>query len=671
MTILYDDLLDSSFSVSSETTDPGYTIPGTFGATLDGHPLVIDTKQYRRRTTPATRVGQDVSAVPGEAALNNEVYWTRWQSSWIYGSGQQVFDSADSGVQDSLSLSRSSQLSRRRAEEFWNLDLDDADGIFITDFIETTKTITMGGTHCTTNRVIATSDTDVYWVLETTPYKVYRMVPSTGVVTECTGLPAVAPSPAQLTSDGVNLYSANVGPCSAGISKATVGATVFSDFNTTQSSNDSVFAAHGFLLAGYSSALCRIDTSGVPTIHHEQPIVGTWGTNGWASSPEYIYVVWTESWSGYTTIYKLSTDSTGLLTVPTVALPKLDGEVVKCLLWYQGVMLIGTSLGFRVATIDNGNLNPGPLIEVNRDKYSTDFGVNQFAVYDGKVWFPLYRIYNSRNNVVPSALRAGDVTGVGCIDLGLSVDTLQPAWREVWRGGGSLIPTGIVGTASRLVQLSSTDLTILKRDTAGSHPTTRGSFSTGWITFGIPSKKTFIDVDITHDALTTGQSIEVWLQEEDSDTPVLLGESSTVDSTSPGENYPVGNISSNRVRLIFVLNGDVASPDYRPTRLRRWMLRAYPQPKRVDEILIPAILKRRVYTGVDEQGEWQMDELAEWQHFSSLAASGEIVFYQEGSEVYRVKVDSLEVQPDGWTTSDDGGHYFYNSITMIRLLTLD
>jgi hypothetical protein len=47
------------------------------------------------------------------------------------------------------------------------------------------------------------------------------------------------------------------------------------------------------------------------------------------------------------------------------------------------------------------------------------------------------------------------------------------------------------------------------------------------------------------------------------------------------------------------------------------------------------------------------------------------VFYQEGGEVYRVKVDSVEIQPDGWTTADDGAHYFFDSLMMVRLLTLD
>ncbi len=652
MTILLDGLLDSPLSPQTEVADAGFTVPATFGASLDGHPIVVDTKQYRRRTTPATRTGQDVSAIPGEQALNNEVYWNRSQQNFTYGVGQKIFDSSDSGV-DNL-------IARQRCEEIWNLDIDDADGIFITDFVEVTQSADLDSTQVA-NTIIAASSSWGYYIA--TDLTVKRIVLSNPSPTACTGILSNA---RQLTTNGVYIYAVTDGA----VYFAAVGDTSFASVFASATGHDSIFYSHGYLLSGKGSELYRLNNDASITLHFTQAYDGTWGVNGWASSPEYIYMVWTSA-TGMTEIYKMSVDSTGLLTTPTVALPSLEGETINCLLWYQGVMLIGTQYGFRVATVDNGNLIPGPLIELNRDKWTFSYGVSQFSVFDGKVWFPYNAIYNERNNNVDEDLRAGTETGVGVIDLGHSVDTLQPSWRQVWRNTDATLGVGLISGSQYLVLATTSELVSLRHDADSSHPVTRGSFSTGWITFGIPYKKTFIDVDIAHDPLTTGQSVEVWLQEEDVEDPVLLGISSSEGATAPTSAYPVGNISSNRIRLIFVLNGDVVTPFFRPTRLRRWMLRAYPMPKRVDEILVPMVLHREVRTMPDEGGTWIYDELAEWQHFSGLAASGEIVFYREGNEVYRVKVDSLEVQPESWTTGEDGGFYFYNSLLMIRLLTLD
>jgi hypothetical protein len=653
---LLDDVLDASFSTPIAGTDLGFSVPATFGAMLDGHPLVVDTKQYRRRTMPATRVGQDSSAIPGEQALNNEVYWTRTQRSWTFGSGQTIFDSADSGV-DNL-------ISRQRAEEIWNLDIDNADGIFVTDFtVVENNAINLrdkSGFSVTTNIAIVVSDTYAYYI-DYTGLLLYRLNLVTGVSDVCD----TSKQYTQLTTDGARVYAATE---STQIVWVNIGSLAVSNLGGS-TDDDSIFFGNGFLFAGKDGALAKVDSSGTHTTLVDLSKAGSWGTHGWASSPEYVYAVWCDQF-GRTTVYKTNVDSNGLLTVPTVALPPLNSETIQCLLWHQGVMLIGTNLGFHVGVIDSGNISLGPLLEVNRDRFTSNVGIRQFAEYNGKVWFPLYGIYNARNDEVPSTLRMGTAAGVGTVDLGHSVDSLQPAVREVWRDF-DIQPIAIVGTANQLAVFGATAVSILTHNASTSHPVTSGSFSTGWITFGIDSKKTFIDVDLAHDPLTTGQSIEVWLQEEDVETPVLLGESSTIGTTSPVSRYPVGNISSNRIRLIFVLNGDVETPFFKPTRLRRWMLRAYPMPKRVDEIIVPVIMHREVRTGVDEGGTWFFDVLAEWQHYTELATSGDIVFYQEGGEVYRVKVDSVEIQPDGWTTADDGAHYFFDSLMMVRLLTLD
>lgn len=656
-------LITSPFSeADAETSYVLYTQGITHPVSIDGRPYVVDLEQSGRVTTAATRTGQDTSAIPGEQALNNEVYWTRVQESWVYGSGQRVFDSALAGVDD--------QISRQRMEEAWNVDLDQTEGIFLTDFIEETAAISLSGSQhiggpsavFTTNLIISASDTYAYFTdLDNTA--VYRLNMSTGAVDACTS-DAVGKQCMQLATDGEVVY---LGCQTTGLVTIPIGSLVGTQVGGAKD-YDAIFYANGFLFGGVGTKLQSIASSGTGTDLLDTDISGTWGTHGWASSPEFVYAVWCTSPGNRTTVYKINVKTDGTLGVPTVALPEMVGETIQCLLWHQGLMLIGTDLGFRIATIESGNLSPGPLIQVNRDKWTENFGVTQFAEYDGRVWFALQAIYNPRDNAVPGDLRMGTDSGVAVIDLGRAITPLQPAWREVWRNTDGTDSVAVVG-GTKLCWASQTNATILTADASMGHPVTEGSFSTGWITFGIPWKKTFVDLVIEHDPLTDGQSIWVYQQAEDESDPSLLG-ISQIEGATQSEAMSPGQLNSNRIRLIFVLRGDVSAPDYRPTRLRRWRMRAYPSPTRADQIVLAVILHRKVRIGVDERQDFVVDELEEYQALADLVAEGTITTCRIGEKVDNVKLYQLQQKPNSWTVSEEGGFRYWNATVLVGMYTL-
>jgi hypothetical protein len=130
--------------------------------------------------------------------------------------------------------------------------------------------------------------------------------------------------------------------------------------------------------------------------------------------------------SGYngnqSSIFKFVLDTaTGAMPVLSYAITAAEmpaGEVVHKIYCYLGYMMIGTSKGIRVASIDNdGSLTYGPLI------VHTDQPVYDFAARDTYVW---------------CATGVDGNAGILRVDLGTEIDTLRFAYaHDIYDGSSS------------------------------------------------------------------------------------------------------------------------------------------------------------------------------------------------------------------------------------------
>lgn len=100
--------------------------------------------------------------------------------------------------------------------------------------------------------------------------------------------------------------------------------------------------------------------------------------------------------------------------------------------------------------------------------------------------------------------------------------------------------------------------------------------------------------------------------------------------------------------------------------LRRYTIRSLITPKRMDEIILPIIMKSRV-EGIQGEGQPQwFNVLSEYQFLWSLCNEGIICSYQEGPTTYSVYIDRVQVKPEKWTDERE----FFEGVILCRLLTI-
>jgi hypothetical protein len=74
-------------------------VPSLYPVAINGHPYLIEWKEYRRRTIDALRQAQDTEQLPSEGSLSVEGFWPRFQGDWSLGAGQIHFDDRDQAYQ--------------------------------------------------------------------------------------------------------------------------------------------------------------------------------------------------------------------------------------------------------------------------------------------------------------------------------------------------------------------------------------------------------------------------------------------------------------------------------------------------------------------------------------------------------------------------------------------
>lgn len=647
---------------------PSSEVPATYPVAIGGRPFPMEVSQYRRRTLESVRSAIDSSATGGEQSLSTEGYWRRSQRRWLYGTGQTLFDIADDGI-DNL-------IQRQRYLNAWNCEPDDTEGIDMLRRAETQIALT----NATPNAPGLSVAAGAYTYVKVTAGGIYR-VDSSGA-TACTGLAETATA---VASDGYTVWAATA-PNSTHVKFYTLAAgdTDFSALaagSQVVATNKNVarlFYGNGFLLACCGDEIHSIAADGTlgATIDTFTPVSNltavpvsvTCSTNTW-----YFALTVAAVTDFPTPVYKLQIDSTGTFGKLSVALPSLGPtEIINAVKVVGSVILIGTTLGFRIGSLaSDGNVTgPGPLMPVVPDTTagSPNFGVTEFARFGNKVIASYACFTEPFADNVDSSFKAGrTVNGTIMIDLGRFVDILQPSWWYWWRhttddgfSASCFIcehkTTPVLAARNYFYVLGTTNLI------------TPCTFISSWISYSLDADKTFVDIEVYHDPLATGDNIKVYTQYEDETTWDLIGTSQEVGAITNPDPFPL-RASSRRVRFAFVMTAGSAAQSTTP-RIRRWQLRAFPDPILTDEIICPLILGRSLIVGDAEAKYAFTDTKNDYDFLHDLVDNGGVTLYQEGSDTIQVKLDRLELQPDNYAMDPDSGYRFYQGICLVRMLTL-
>lgn len=588
---------------------------GGWHAALNGRPYLIDVKLYERTILDSSTPQTDDAAQPGEKSLSRLGFWAREQTDWSHGAGQEVFDDPEEGnrrrffaskgmdnwTRGQLCLHHATDLKLASTED--NLTcFDVGDRLYVVDGINLRFTSD------------PTPDTPTFTTVNCD-------APITDWATDGNRI--------YLAFGGANVLKVvDVG----GITDTTLGAAT----------PDIVEFANGRLVGADGKLLYELDSLGAPTTIRDDPRTG-WLWRAIVGHPEAIFAAGTVN--DVSEIYAITPSAFDTaLAAPVFAGSLRRGETVLSLTQYQGLVVIGTSDGIRVATVTDQKLAIGELIEIPG-------GVRAMSVFGRFCWFTWTNFDT-------------DSTGLGRLDLSVvtSPDTFVPAYASDLMAGTDAAP--IQGVSSGVAQHNGRRYFSIVESGIWGETTDLvpdGFLDVGHVRYSVLADKIFTGVEIQHDPLEGTVGAVVTFNDGTSRSlGVGAGQGSVVSSLDEAQ----GAGLSASLRIIATRD---TSPLTAGPCIRSWVLNALPRPKRVLEIVLPLILKTKIESlrGVDTA----FSPLDEVLALDSLASSAELVTYQEGDATYSVRVASVAIAQGGVRSWAQEGKTWFQATVLVRLLT--
>jgi len=629
---------------------------------LNGISYLVDTAAYRRTTVPVARQQRDNSKEPGENTLDTTGAWVRSQTDWSYGAGQLYLDNEDSD--------------RRRFYSSTGID------------IWTRGQITLLPTAETPGALPATSfiagEILVHRVVQSSTGTEYLYI-ANGITLSHTSNPlAVSPTwtsitvggtTTSITSDGTNIYLGFDGVIVA--EQSVIGSSSTSAFGSLDP--NLIKVAAGRLIAADGNAIYELDAAGAKatsSLDYSLPLA----SSAWVdvdAGPNGIYAAANTDHTG--SIYYIGVNTTaGTLLTPVIAGSLPRNESINAILAYGPVLCLATSQGFRTALIDvqSGGITIGPVIDTGGEAYSLE--ADGRFVWWGTAYGTIYRA-----------------------DLTRFTDTLVPAYASDLVSSVSATATDLVGSMTRVNNAGTPKMffgvkkaataAVLQNESKTGVKLATGSLIAGEITWStvVPKllRSGIIDLDRSQfENLTTAYRTATAYN--DSDNTYNLG--------------PATSVAAGEIRLTATNNADVGSTlldmstqipqtfdfgestdtaisfDLTATLLRAasdttvapilhdWQLTAIAVPRRIDEIIIPIVLRQSVLTARNSGAPAHFVAGNTFSALRSLMENGTAVTYIEGTRSDTVTVERLEMQPE--RLSDDGT--WWEGTLVARLLTV-
>jgi hypothetical protein len=358
-----------------------------YDVAIGGEPFFMvptDQNPYQRETAPYRKDQFDNGKEPGEQSLTG--WWIRSQSSFHVGSGIKFYDPS------------TGETSPYR--------FADSQGVDVWTKGQVTLLKDVVDTHATTGAVTGTDHQhpnqhvrSIQWsstngVLLHDEFDVDKISADGTVTPFIDYVSGTNEAVYAICDDGVYAYWVT-NAVSGGANKIHMYKKLLTDNTTTIPSP--MFTATGIVITYaamefikdrivlcVNNAVYEIspNASALPTAVYTNPNVNYHYTSVAASGP----AIYTAGHSGiYSTIQKYTLNTTGnmpTLSQASVAAELPSGEIVEKLYYYLGYMLIGTSKGVRVSTINDqdGSLAYGPLI------FESSQPVYDFACRDRFAW---------------------------------------------------------------------------------------------------------------------------------------------------------------------------------------------------------------------------------------------------------------------------------------------
>lgn len=605
------------------SVDISSLVPGQYPVALGGVPYLFEPKLYRRSAIPIQRDPRDDTREPGEQSLSPEGLWRRSRSSWDLGAGQEWLDEEESvprrfnasvGIDPwtdrQVCLLPSTEEKRNTSSTNLRL-LTVGARLYVVD---NQSVLFSNGSG---------SEQNATWV--------------TGWTT-ATGLPAS--TVLDIAYSGAHVYV--VGGDNS-IYRATPGTTSFAGpwLNPAEVVTR-IWAVIGRLFVSDGANLYHVTASG-PAVDatdvFNHPLADA-VISSLDSGPQGVYFSVNVGGNSEVRFFEVNDTGTGF-TAPVVV-ASFRNETISQLAIAGNTMTIGTSLGFRFATIsESGQITHGPVV--------TTPGAVGCVVVDNIgaetfYWFGWANIETGKS-------------GLGRIRPSRFTEPLVPAYASDIYSTGAGTPLTVASVSGRRYFGISADGFYGPTSTLTLVPS--GTLSTGKIRYGLLDAKVFTNMSWRSDPLAGTITADVTYDTGDTDE---VGAQTAVGTVTSGV-FSLGPTPAEWMEITFTLARDSVATTTGPC-LRWWLTRAIPAPETTERIILPLIFKSNLV--LHTKRKVKFDPVAALEHIKSLVRSQEVVSYQEGHQSDNVYVVNFEQQPTLW---EDREHYL-ESIVLVELLTI-
>lgn len=587
-------------------------VPHIFPVSINGRPYMLDTAsgRYARTFEARLRDSIDQSDTPGAASINPQGLWRRGQTSWHFGFNQTFGDAPDSNVEqfnDSLGV------------DVWTegeLSLLD----------DTKVSLSTSGTNLYLGVV-----GDELFCSDATNVK-YTTDPFAGSPTWTTV--AAGGTVRALVSEGADAYVTVSGTSAGtGVRKIDGSTKAVTDVAYGVEFNALGYAKGRLCVGANATSDLWFDPSGNnPSASFTHPD-SNFRWTGFASGQNAIYCGGSSGQKSM--VYKVTLKADGTLDTPVVAAELPTGEQIKSLSSYLGFIIIGTNEGFRYASPDSdANLLIGQTISLPNPVLTAD-GHQEY------IWLGFTNYTTAK-------------TGLGRVDLSHFVDANVPASAPdlMYTGQGEVQS---VTTLSSKQVFTVSGVGVVVQDTA--NLVSEGFCDTGTWRWGIGDPKFLPFFDLEYESLNGEIDVD---RAYDGATFSRIGSAVLAASTSKTLTGPDTQFKEARFKI--TLKRSSSSTTSGPV-LSRWQARAIPTPSRSELFQVPVLLHERINRF---NREYHIDVNHELDKLRDLIHNPRVITYQEGTEVYRCIVESVE-----WTPVDQpNDNFVFDGTATVTLRSL-
>lgn len=434
--------------------------------------------------------------------------------------------------------------------------------------------------------------------------------------------------------------------------KGAVAPFTYTAPTTTTKNLQATFVAYAnsFLLASAGPLLVTVGANGTTTkvLDHFNADF-TW--NAACPSPGVIYVAGHAG--NVSEIYgTLISTTTFALTPPFIAGQVTNGEIVNAMTYYEGMVILATSLGVRAASAGSNNyLTTGPVI--------SNLGASECCVpWATYVWFGVSDFAEDDGIYSGTAVSSG----TGRLFLSEFSNPLLPAYTS-----DVLAPNGTTGTTTSVAVCRTTVFFAITGKglyAPDGDKVAYGYLEAGWVRYGTVETKILVTATVRHDPLPSGASVQLDMVPF-SGASFSLPASAQPGSIGPKTRVSAGNQVGEAFHVIPILKR--ATTATKGPVLRRWTSRAQVVSVRQDQITVPIIWRTEVVSPTGDGTYLPLTLEAEWQYLKTMEAQGTAFTYQEGALTYTAFIDQVELKGEKWTDQ----RQMIEGLLFVKLLTVN